>query len=121
MKALRSVAVLLALSLMIGELWRSWGTDRPIAFVLDDMIMGALLIYGAWRMRRDTPRDRVVFGAAWGVAAGMLYGSFFGKLFDPASVDPGNWDLGVLTMLVGTAFAVSLGGLVATVLLPDRE
>lgn len=118
MRLLRLAAVLLALSLMIGEAWRSWGVGRPVMFVLDDQLMGSFLIATAWAVRIDTRRRRAAFAAAWGVAAGMLYGSFFGKVFEPQSADPGNWDLGVLTILIGVAFAVSLLGMVAAIALP---
>ena len=111
MKALRIIAVILALSLMIGECWRSWGVGRPVMFVLDDQLMGGFLIAGAWAVRRETVRTRAAFSAAWGVVAGMLYGSFFGKVFEPTKAQAGNWDLGVLTMLLGVAFVTSLVGL----------
>jgi hypothetical protein len=111
MKALRIIAVILALSLMIGECWRSWGVGRPVMFVLDDQLMGGFLIAGAWAVRRETVRTRAAFSAAWGVVAGMLYGSFFGKVFEPAKAQAGNWNLGVLTMLLGVAFVTSLVGL----------
>lgn len=118
MKYLRIWAVVLALSLMIGELWRSWGAGRELAFILDDQIMGAMLIASAVLMRQDTFRRRAFFASAWGVNAGMLYGSFFGKVFNPEKATPGNWDLGVLTFLIGIAFAVSLIGLTLSIILP---
>lgn len=121
MKALRIVAVLLALSLMIGECWRSWGAGRPIMFVLDDQLMGGFLIVAAWAVGHQTIRTRAAFSAAWGVVAGMLYGSFFGKVFEPATVQPGNWDLGVLTWLIGAASLTSLIGLWFSMTLPRPE
>jgi hypothetical protein len=121
MKALRTVAVILALSLMIGEYWRSWGVGRPIMFVLDDQLMGGFLIAAAWAVRNETVRTRTAFSAAWGVVAGMLYGSFFGKVFEPASAQAGNWDLGVLTVLLGIAFLVSLVGLWLSITLTQRD
>lgn len=119
MRVLRILAVLLALSLMIGELWRSWGAGRHILFILDDQIMGAMLLAGAFLVRGETMRRRAFFSAGWGVNAGMLYGSFFGKLVEPAGTNAGNWDLGILTFLVGLAFATSVLGLIASVLLPS--
>lgn len=121
MAILRIVAVLLALSLMIGECWRSWGADRPVVFVLDDQLMGGFLLAAAWAVRSETGLSRAAFSAAWGVVVGMLYGSFFGKVFDPARSDSGNWDFGVLTALIGLAFAVSLLGLAFSLLLPLRK
>lgn len=121
MRILRGTAVVLALSLMIGEIWRSYGIERPLAFVLDDQIMGVMLIASAIAVRNDSVRSRAAFAGAWGVNAGVLYTSFFGKIYDPGSAQPGNWDLGVLTLLVGLAFALSVIGLVFTLALPPAS
>lgn len=51
----------------------------------------------------------------------MLYGSFFGKVFDPAHATPGNMSLGLLTGLLGFAFFTALAGLLASILLPDEQ
>lgn len=121
MKALRILGALGALSLMIGELWRSWGAGRHILFILDDQFAGLLMLAGVWAMRRDSVSNRALFASGWGVAAGMLYGSFFGKVIDPASAQPGNWNVGVLTALLGIAFAISLCGLVACIAIPPDK
>ena len=121
MKALRWLGAIGAFALMIGELWRSWGAGRHILFILDDQFAGLLMLAGVWAMRRDSIRARALFASGWGVAAGMLYGSFFGKVIDPASAQPGNWDVGVLTALLGVAFAISIGGLVACIAIPPDK
>jgi len=111
---------LLGLALMLGELWRSWGTSRPFVFVADDFIMGSVLIAATIVMGRDTTRRRAFFAAAWGMNAGMLYGSFFTKIFAPETTDAGNWNMGILTLLIGAAFVVSCIGTVAAIML-ERE
>ena len=118
---LRFLGTGLALSLMIGEVIRSWGVGRPIMFVLDDFFMGGLLLAGAILMVRPTRTRWAIFVAGWGACAGMLYGSFFGKVFDPASSNSGNFDLGVLTVLIGLAFVVSLVGLAASIMWKPSE
>ena len=115
MKALRLLAVTLALSLMLGEAYRSWGVGRPAYAWLDDQIMGALLLAGAWLTRLPSAARMTFFAGAWGVNAGMLYGSFFGKVFEPERSNAGNFDLGVLTALIGLAFATALVGFAWTV------
>lgn len=120
MKALRIIAVIGALALMIGEIYRSWGVDRPVMFVLDDMFAGVMMLSAAWLVGRPTPARRAYFAAAWGVAVGMLYGSFFGKLLDPAAGEPGNFEIGTLTALLGLAFVLAIGGLIASIVLPDE-
>ena len=118
---LRFLGVGLALSLMIGEAIRSWGVGRPIMFVLDDFFMGGLQLAGAIVMASPTRTRWAVFVAGWGACAGMLYGSFFGKLFAPASANSGNFDLGILTALIGVAFVVSLIGLWGTIVWKPAE
>jgi hypothetical protein len=90
-------------------------------FVLDDQLMGGFLIAAACAVRHESVRTRAAFSAAWGVVAGMLYGSFFGKVFEPASAQAGNWNLGVLTVLLGIAFLVSLVGLWLSMTLPRQD
>ncbi len=109
---LRILGAGLALSLMIGEAIRTWGTGRPFAFWFDDYWTGGLLLTGAILMRAPTPLRSHVFVAGWAACLGMLYASFFGKVFDPASQQGGNFDLGFLTVLIGLAFATALIGLV---------
>lgn len=118
---LRFLGAGLALSLMIGEVIRSWGVGRPIMFVLDDFFVGGLLLAGAVLMARPTRTRWAVFVAGWGACAGMLYGSFFGKVFDPASANSGNFELGVLTALIGVAFVVSLVGLASSIVWKPAE
>ena len=119
MKLLRIISIIGALLLMAGEAYRSWGAGRPVAFWMDDMLAGALLIAAAILVGHPTRARRSFLSAAWGVSVGMLYGSFFGKVFDPANATPGNFSLGLLTALVGVAFAISIAGLIASILLPD--
>lgn len=117
MPVLRAVAALLALSLMLGERLRSMGTGRPPASGLDDQRMGGFLLASAWAIRA-TLGGNAPHSPQPGLVAGMLYGRFFGKLLDPGGVDAGNLDLGVLTWVVGAAFAISLAGLWGSIVLP---
>ncbi len=121
MKFLRLISIFGALLLMSGEAYRSWGVGRPWPFVMDDMLAGGLMLWAAWLTRRPSLAGRRFLSAAWGVAAGMLYGSFFSKLVDPAGSTPGNFSIGFLTAIVGFAFVVSVAGLVASILLKDTD
>jgi hypothetical protein len=121
MAILRALAVALAVSLTAGLLLLRWGTDRHFMFVVDDVIIGVLLLAGAWAMKQDTIRRRALFCAAWGFSAGLLYPSFFGKLVDPAEVDAGNWSMSVLTVLIGLAFVISVIGMVASIAIPIQS
>jgi hypothetical protein len=89
--------------------------------VLDDFVIGVPLVVTAYLMSRPTPARSHAFAAAFAATAGMLYGSFFGKLIDPASPMASNIEGGVLTALIGLAFLSSLAGLVASIRLAARR
>jgi hypothetical protein len=114
------IAIVGALLLMAGEAFRSWGVGRPVAAWIDDVIVGAAMIFAAVLVGRPTLVTRCLFSAVWGVAVGMLYGSFFSKLYYPAEAVPGNFPLETLTALLGLALCAAVAGLVASILLPDE-
>ena len=109
-RALRLLGLLLALGLMGGEFWRSWGAGRPLPFVLDDFVFGGLLLAGVVAARPGSARGLRLLAAGFAGCAGMTYGSFFDKLMRPETMETGNWDGGVLTALVGLTFALGVAG-----------
>lgn len=113
-------AALLGGSLMVGELVRSWGQGRNLLFVVDDFLIGVPLVATAVLMGRPSPSRHCAFAASFAATAGMLYGSFFGKLVDPSRPVDSNIATGLLTALIGLAFVSSLAGLVASVRLAGR-
>lgn len=121
MTALRWIGIAGALALMFGEAYRSWGAGRPVYAWMDDMLGGAIMIVAAVRVARPTVANRALFSAAWGIAVGMLYGSFFVKVFEPKYAGAGNIPLGLLTALVGAAFVIAIGGLIASIVLPGEH
>jgi hypothetical protein len=74
--------------------WSTWRGDPPALF--DDYILGAFLLYGAWRVTKDARRGQRFLAAAWAFMCGMAYLSFFGQLYqnrlgiaDPAPISSG--------------------------------
>ena len=118
---LRVMAAALGASLIIGEAFRSWGMGRTPTAWLDDMLIGGLLIVAAIMAGRPGWRRRALFTGAWGANAGMLFGSFFGKVFDPVHSNAGNFALGTLTALLGLAFAVAVGGFVLSLIIDEGQ
>jgi hypothetical protein len=117
-RTLRALGLIHGAALVAGETLRSWGQGRPPAFVLDDFLIGGGVILAALWFRADELRRRAAFAAAWGANAGMLYPSFFGKLFPEGAADfHSNIPGGVLTALIGLAFFTSLACMVATIAL----
>jgi hypothetical protein len=119
-RILRALGVFHGAALMLGETLRSWGQGRPLAFVLDDFLIGGGVVAAALWFRPDELRRRAAFAAAWGANVGGLYGSFFGKLLAEPSADfHSNYSGELLTFLVGLAFFGSLACMIATIVLRE--
>ena len=109
----RTLAILLGIVTPVLETIRRWSTwrENPPA-MFDDYVLGAFLLYGAWRVGRDPINGQRFLSAAWGVAFGMVFLSFFGQLnalrvgeVDPAPVSS-EWvlavkGLGLVLVLLG--------------------
>jgi hypothetical protein len=113
----RRLAYVAGVAAPLAETIRRWGTwrDNPPS-LFDDYVIGALLIYGAWRVGRDARAGQRFLAAAWGFACGMGYASFFGQLYsnrmgvvDPSHL-PGVW----VAVVKGFAFALAILALVAS-------
>lgn len=111
----RTWAIVLGSSLIIGETIRSWGQGRNPVFVLDDFLIGVPLIVTAILMARPSPPRWCAFSASFAASAGMLYGSFFNKLFDLSNPASSNINIRLLTALIGLAFVSSILGLFASI------
>lgn len=95
--------------------WSTWQESPPNLF--DDYIMGAFLLYAAWRTGKDIYSGQRFLAAAWAFACGLGYYSFFGQLNslrlherDPALI-PSEWVLvikGIAVALAIIALVISL-------------
>ena len=98
----RRLALVFGVSLPIIETIRRWqqlGDFHMWPSWLDDILLGAALLYGAWRVAKDVEKGRAWLAAAWGLTCGIAYNSFFGQLAhldqpDPSSV-PAMWVVGI--------------------------
>jgi hypothetical protein len=94
----RRLAIILGILTPLAETVRRWRQLSRLSvwpFWLDDFIIGALLLYGAWRAGKDIRSGRRFLAAAWGFTFGMAYSSFFSQLGrlsepDPAPI-PSTW------------------------------
>ena len=97
------------------ETMRRWSTwkESP-ANLFDDYIMGALLLYGAWRVSKDVRSGQRFLVAAWGFACGLGYYSFFGQLKDlhEGAVDPASIGSAWVLLIKGIAWALAILALV---------
>ena len=98
MRFSRYLAIAFGVLAPLGETIRRWSTWREFPpGLFDDYIMGAFLLYGAWRAGRDARGGQRFLAAAWAFTCGLGYYSFFGQLnsmrlheVDPAPI-PSAW------------------------------
>jgi len=77
----RYLAIVLGILTPLAETirrWSSWRENPPAFF--DDYIIGALLLYGAWRVGKDARSGQRFLVAGWAFMCGMAYGSFFDQI-----------------------------------------
>lgn len=113
----RRLALVLGIAAPVAETIRRWHQLADInvwPFWLDDYLLGALLLYGAWRVKRDVRTGRHFLAAAWGFTCAMAYGSFFTQLNhldepDPAPI-PSVW----VAVVKGLGLGLATVALIAT-------
>jgi hypothetical protein len=120
----RRLALAFGVLLPIVETIRRWhqlGDIRMWPAWLDDFVLGACLLYGAWRTAKDFQTGRPWLAAAWGITCGMAYTSFFGQLArldqpDPSSL-PAAWVVGIK----GVGFLLAILALAGSLRQAGRE
>jgi hypothetical protein len=113
----RRLAILGGILAPLAETVRRWSTWRESpANLFDDYIMGAFLLYAAWRTGKDLRSGQRYLAAAWAFACGLGYYSFFGQLNslrlhepDPAPI-ASEWVL----VIKGTALILAIIALVVS-------
>ena len=121
----RYLAIVLGIFTPLAETIRRWSTwrENPPA-LFDDYILGAFLLYGAWRVGKDVRSGQRFLAAAWAFMCGMAYYSFFEQLHrnrlgisDPALI-PSLW----VAVIKGVGLALAVIALVLTLKrLPESQ
>ena len=101
---LRVLGVTYGFAIMLGEVLRSWGAGRHLAWILDDFVVGLPLIVSAILVGRANLRRRLAFSASWAANAAMVYSSFFQKLLEPERTEAGN--ASAESLMFGAGFAL---------------
>lgn len=113
----RRVAIVFGVVTPLTETVRRWhqlGQWQYLPAWLDDYILGAFLLYGAYRAGKDAKTGRRFLAAAWGFVCGMGYSSFFMQLArlhedDPAPI-PSVW----VAVIKGVGLAIAVLALIGS-------
>jgi hypothetical protein len=110
----RGLAVIAGIALPIGEIGRRWhqlGDPRMFFAWFDDILIGAFLLYGAWRAGKDAVSGQASLAAAWGFTLAIAIASFFAGLFGDA--DPTGASRTVVVAVKAVMLALAVGALVS--------
>ena len=121
----RRLAIVIGLLAPVGETirrWSTWKQDPPSLF--DDYILGAFLLYGAWRVGKNVYSGQRFLAAAWAFTCGMAYLSFFGHLarLRAGEVDPAPIASKWVLMIKGVGLVLGVVALVVSLRrIPDEQ
>ena len=110
----RGLAVFYGLFLPIGETVRRWHQLKDFSMWpawLDDILIGAFLLYAVWQFNKDHVSGQRWLAAAWGCACGMGYFSFFGQLARIGEVDPGPMSTHSMLLMKGVGLLLAIAAL----------
>jgi hypothetical protein len=108
------LAVVIGVLLPMAETVRRCGTGGYVWNWLDDYLIGAFLLYAAWRCRRNIVSGQRVLAAAWAFACGLGYSSFFGHVERWGEPDVGNLAHEVVTITISAGWLLAIWAMVAT-------
>lgn len=74
-------AISVAIFTPLAETIRRWTWRENPPALLDDYILGAFLLYGAWRVGKDVRSGQRFLAAAWAFMCGMAFLSFFDQVY----------------------------------------
>lgn len=121
----RRMAIVGGILVPLGETIRRWQTwQQSPANLFDDYIMGAFLLYAAWRSGRNIESGQRFLAAAWAFACGLGYYSFFGQLksLQAGEIDPAPIASEWILLIKGIAVALAVAALSASLKrLPKSE
>jgi hypothetical protein len=117
MKFSRALAIIFGILAPLLETVRRWGTWREYPpGLLDDYILGAFLLVGAWLVGRRFDAGQKLLAAAWGFTCGLGYYSFFEQLrrFRLGEIDPAPIPSSAVLAIKGVGVLLAIVALVAT-------
>lgn len=120
----RYLAIVFGILTPLAETVRRWSTwrENPAA-LFDDYILGAFLLYGAWRVGKDVRSGQPFLASAWAFMCGMAYGSFFEQVhrYRLGMSDPAPISSAWIAAIKGVGLALGIVALVISLRrLPDN-
>ena len=110
----RRLALVAGVVLPVGETVRRWHQlgDLQMLFAwLDDWLIGAFLLYGAWRVGRDAATGQASLAAAWGFTLAIATGSFLTGVF--GGPDPTGASRAVVVAIKAVMLTLAVAALVS--------
>lgn len=80
----------------------------------DDYILGAILLFAAWKSKRDPLDGQKYLSAAWGLATGALFLSTVGQIERLGGTDPSMISPLTVAMIKALLLLLALSGLITS-------
>jgi hypothetical protein len=117
----RRLAYLFGIALPVLETFRRFhqlGDPTIWPQWLDDFLLGAFLLAGARLTARHRLENARYLVAAWGVACGMGYYSFFGEMAHLGQTDPAGIPATWVAVIKGVGLALAIAALIGALRIP---
>ena len=108
-------AYVMGISLPALEIVRRRTNFENVSTYVDDIIVGALLLYAARAVTKSKANSSMLLVAAWAILVGGCYGSFFGQLNNTASLDVSGFSNSSVVIVKGVVFLTSIVALLMSI------
>jgi hypothetical protein len=106
-----TTAYILGVALPILEVCRRRTHFDDIPGYLDDFIVGALLLWGAYAATRKKRYGPSLLVAAWGILCGGMWASFFGQLQNSGQADISGLPNTVVLLIKLAVYGIAIASL----------
>jgi hypothetical protein len=108
-------AYVLGIALPVLEVCRRRNHFDDIPGYLDDFIVGALLLWGAYAATKEKRYGSSLLVAAWGILCGGMWASFFGQLENSAHADISGLPNTIVLLIKLAVYGIAIASLALSV------